>query len=300
MFQYYPESPSNLDLHGMIEVQKVDWDNTTGKINFYIQNFGLAQEIKEIHVNGKLDEQAIIDPNGTLKNNQTCEVTLSETFAIMPSKITIGVYGSKSYMCETASLIEFQMLGLYWNENTQKIHALITDTGIYPQVNFGTVYVNRVEDNGAIIKEINNSKVQGKIFNISLSGTYPTKPSTMLLDFTADGVMFNLTSPFTTDMIIDSPSWDAKTGEVTVLVYSPYFNFAGEKATTFDGVYVNGVLDNTPILNRVYPETFEAVLSTRYPVAPANLTIRVVADSGAVGEEHFVWTSQGFYIESHA
>ncbi len=283
----------------MIEVQKVDWDNATGKINVYIQNFGLAQEIKEIHVNGKLDEQAVIDLNGTLENNHTCEVTLSETFAIMPSNITLGVYATKSYTIETVSFIEFQMLGLYWNENTQKIHALITDTGSYPQVNFGTVYVNTVADNGAVIKEINNSRVQGKMFNISLSGTYPSKPSTMLLDFTADGVMFNLTSPFTTDMIINSPSWNEKTGEVKFLVYSPYFNLEGEKATSFDGVYVNGVLDNTPILNRVYPETFEAVLSTRYPVAPANLTIGVVTDSGAFGEEHFVWISEGFYLESH-
>ena len=298
VFQVQAVSPSNLYPHGMVEIQNVYWNNQTGQITAFLQNFGYPQEIKEFHVNGKLDEQAMIVPNGTLEYNQTCEATLSETYAVMPSNITIGVYSTKGSMFETVTFIAFQMLGLYWNENTQKIQALITDTGSYPEVNFGKVYVNSVADNGAIIKETNDSNVQGRMFNISLSGTYPSKPSTMLLEFTADGLPFDLSSPFSTDMIINSLKWDEKTSEVNFLVYSPYFNLGGEKTVSFDGVYVNGTLDTSPTFNKVYSETYETILSTKFPVAPSTLTIRVMTDYGAFGEEQFTWDSKGNYYES--
>ena len=297
IFQFQTFVGTNRSPHGMIDIQKINWNNNTGQIKAYVQNYGCPEAINQVYVNGKLDGQALIVPSRTLAFNQTCEITLSQTYVTMPPQITVAINLTDGYVCRGTTFVGFEMLALNWNESTQKIEALITDTGQYRQVYFGNVYVNGTEDNGATISNMHYPQVPGQIFKISLSGTYPSKPQSLLLNFTADGSSFNMTAPFTTDMIMNSAAWDEKTRQITFLVYSPYFGLEG-KPVSFDGVYVNGIPDEAPLVSKVYSQTYKITLSTEYAEAPTGLTIGIMTDYGAFNVQEFELGSQGFYYSA--
>jgi hypothetical protein len=293
-FQHQQESTFDLSVHNMIYIQKAEWNDSEGQITVYVHNSGYPQAIKGISINGKLDQQAI--PNGAIENNQTREIKLSQTYAKMPQKITYQINATKGSISGILTFLDFKMLGLYWNDSTQKIEAIVSDSGMLSTVNFGKVYINGVLDSGAIISDINDEQIPPKVFKISLSGTYPDKPTKMLLEFFAEGSSFHLESPFNTEMTINLVKWDEKTGLVKFWVYSPYFNLEG-RPVSFDEVEVNGILDNSTIINKEYSHTYEIICSTKYSEAPTQLTIRVMTDNGGFGEKQFEWTSNGNYNE---
>ncbi len=275
--------------HGIMEITTVDWDNTTGQIKVTMQNFGQPQAIVGISVNEKLDKEAIIVPSGNIEHNQTCEITLSEKYAIKPPEITLGINATHSSTMGKITLIGLKMEALYWNENTHKIQAFIADTSNFITANhtisFGKIFVNGAVDKGAVItRESVEWANTDRVYKISLSGIYTSKPSEMLLEFTADGTNFHLTSPFLVDMIFNSFKWDEKTGEERFWVHSGSFAFERTQGVTFEGVYVNGELDKSPKINRLYSETYEIILSTKFSQAPELLDIRVMTDFGAYGK----------------
>ena len=275
--------------HGMMEIMKVDWDNTTGQIKVNMQNFGQPQAIVGISVNEKLDKQAIIVPSGNIEHNQTCEITLSEKYAIKPPEIKIGFNATHCSMTCKITLMGFKMEALYWNESTHRIQAFLSDTANYFTANhtisFGSVFVNGVVDKGAVItREPYEWASTDRVYKISLSGTYTSKPPEMQLEFTADGTDFHLASPFLADMIFNSFKWDEKTGEERFWVYSGSFAFERAQGVTFEGIYINGVVDKSPQINRPYSETYEIILSTKFSQAPELLDIKVMTDFGAYGK----------------
>lgn len=173
--------PENLhpdNLRPGITIDKIDWNDETGLIKAYIRNFGYSTAFSEVYVNGELDDQVMIALL-QIARNQTAEITLSKTYAIMPKQITIEVHTTNSSsISRMETFIEFEMLRLYWNESTQRIVVLVTDTGSYPKVDFDKIYVNRILDDAAVIKlESNDDRGYG-IYKISLSGIYRANQTT--------------------------------------------------------------------------------------------------------------------------
>jgi hypothetical protein len=117
--------------HGMMEITKIDCNSTTGQIKATMQNFGYPQTIIGMSVNGKLDKQAIIYPSGIIEHNQTCEITLSEKYAIRPTEVTYKLNTTQSYMGGKLILLGFRMEALSWNESSHKVDVFVSDTSTY-------------------------------------------------------------------------------------------------------------------------------------------------------------------------
>jgi hypothetical protein len=276
--------------------KKVEWENSTGQIKAYFQNYDDSQTIDRIYVNNKLDDRASIAPSRNIEHDQTCEITLSQRYSVMPQNVTITIQGTNGNYSQTTNFIGFEMIGLFWNETTQKTEAIIADNGTWSQVNFGKIYINGAADNASIITNVTNPYaadpycMQQKWFKVSLPGTCASKPTSMTLDFSADGSTFHLTSPFNTNLGINEVKWDNKTGQVKFWVFSQNFDLEG-KPIQFDKVYVNGVLQNAANISRVYSETYQITSSTTYEQAPSPLTLMVVTDYGACSSQQFVMTN---------
>ena len=276
-------------MRGII-IENVDWSNSTGQITVQVRNYRLPDStLKEVYVNGTLDNKATMIPQ-VLQPNQTAEIVLTETYAIMPTQITVEIRAEKSVTSRRITLIHFEMLRVYWNETTGRIRVLVENTGEYPEVNFGDVSVNGTTDQSAVITQKTLQYARYRIYEISLSGTYTSKPSRLDLTIaTTDGTFFQLASPFNRGhdiMTISMIRWNQSTGQIKFLIYIPSASFLErEHDLTFEGIYLNGMLDESPVITRAYSETYEVTLSKTYATCPSQATVKVVTDFGAVGEE---------------
>ena len=87
-------------------------------------------------------------------------------------------------------------------------------------------------------------------------------------------------------MTISMIRWNQSTGQIKFLIYIPSASFLErEHDLTFEGIYLNGMLDESPVITRAYSETYEVTLSKTYATCPSQATVKVVTDFGAVGEE---------------
>lgn len=277
------------------EIESVDWDNITRQVKVCVRNVDTKDmTLSQIYVNGTLDNESVIVPK-VLSPNQTAEITLSETYTIVPRQITIKIILEEDFSGTYKHVfIGFEMLRLDWDENTGKITVRVGNIGDYPEVNFGEIYVNGTLDDKAFVTEKNISASQGsppcqKIYEISLSGTYVTKPKKMQLKIvTSDGLLFDLESPFNTRKMEIVPGyigWFEDTGEIRFWVYAPYAGFLEEELPiTFDEVYVNGKLDESAVITTVYSqggaESYQVVLSKKYVTCPSQVTVKVITDFG--------------------
>ena len=280
-----------------IDFKNVDWDKSTGQIKAYVWNFGSKEyTLSQIYVNGTLDNDCSVDPR-VLGPNQTAEITLSETYTILPKQITIQINTDNKYSIgHRHTFIGFEMLRVYWNENTSKINVLVINTGDYPEVNFGQIYINGTLDESAVFTQKNiQSRGRDQTYEISLSGKYMKKPTKMLLKIvTADGTTFELESPFNRNLKIDSIKWFESTGEIKFLVYASLLE--GEKEIIFDEIYINGTLDESAVVTRLTTAQKEAfyltgniydvALSGRYDSCPSEATVKVVTDFGEFCESY--------------
>ncbi len=273
-----------------IMIEKVDWNSSTGQIIAYIRNLERSDlSVKEVYVNGTLDDKATLVPQ-VLQPNETAEITLTETYAIMPTQVTVEIRTELSWVSRRMTFIHFEMLRVYWNETTERIRVLVENTGEYPAVNFENVYVNGTIDYSAIIAQKTFQYARYRIYEVSLSGTYTSKPSKLDLTITTtDGASFQLSSPFNRGhdiMTISMIRWNQSTGQIKFLVYVPSASFLeGEQDLNFEGIYINGELDESPVITRVYSETYEVTLSKTYATCPSQATVKVVTDFGAFGVE---------------
>lgn len=293
--QHEPERPLWLD---GIDFENVDWDKTTGQIKAYVWNFGSKYyNLSQIYVNGTLDNDCLIKPR-VLGPNQTAEITLSETYTVLPKQVTIEINTDNQYSVgHEHTFIGFKMLRVYWDENTSKIKVLVTNIGDYPEVNFEEIYVNGTLDDKVFVtkKYIPASQAPRsyeKTYEISLSGLYITKPKEMQLKIvTSEGLSFELESPFdggkSISMHINSIKWFEDTGQIKFLVYNPTSHFLEkEQPIAFDQIYINGTLDESAVVTRIYGETYDIALSRIYPDCPSMATVKVVTDFGAYCESY--------------
>ena len=280
------------------EIESVDWDNSTRQIKAYVRNLDTEDiTLSQIYVNGALDDKSVIVPQ-VLSPNQTAEITLSETYAIMPKRVTIKIVLEEDFSGSYKHVfIGLEMLRLDWDENTGKITVLVSNIGDYPYVNFQEVYVNGTLDESAVItqKDIQNP-LGFQTYEISLSETYATKPKeTQLKIVTTDGLLFELESPSNTHKMEIVPgyiAWFEETGEIRFWVYVPYAGFLEEELPiTFDEVYVNGTLDESATITTVYSsggaESYEVILSKKYTTCPSQVTVKVITDFGEFCEETY-------------
>jgi hypothetical protein len=273
--------------HWGLYFESVNWDNTTGQIKAYVVN---ADEkdviISQIYVNGTLDDNYVIVPS-VLQQYQTTEIILSETHSTMPKEITIELqtednmkYGIRK------TFIEFEMLGLYWDEEWGKIKVVVRCVCDYPDIAFGEIYVNgTLDDEVVITKQLYTDDPRYEIY---LSGTYVNKPTNMELNIISiNGYSFELITPFYIGNFIRSFWLDESIGQLKVLVYLHEANVVGG-AFTYGDVYVNGTLDDAAIIYAYEPETYNdtyvIILSRVYVTVPSQVGIKVITHFGAFDE----------------
>jgi len=279
-------------LRGGIWIKGVDWDNSTGQIKVYIRNEpdyrNLTLSQIQIDVNGTLDDKSVIIPQ-VLLPDQEAEITISETYTIMPKQIKLMVHTTEGNFMSGSweyFFMKFEMLKLDWDENTGKIKVLVTNanTGSYREVDFGDVYVNGTLDESVVITKKDVPRDwRGQRYDISLSGIYASKPTKILLKIaTVGGPSFELESPFTGIVSIWSIGWFESTGEIKFLVNA--HSFDEERTITFDAVYVNGTLDESVVITRLYDQIYDIALSGTYMNRPSEITVKVITDFGAFCE----------------
>jgi len=160
-----------------------DWDNSTGQIKVTVVNRADEETtLTEIYVNGILDDKAANVPQ-VLLPHQEVEITLSATYMVMPIQITIKIH-TENYNFSVygpITFIEFEMLRVYWDESTGRIRVLVENTGEYPEVNFGEIYVNGTLDDAAVI-----TRVYSETYEIVSSKTYINCPSQVTIKVITD------------------------------------------------------------------------------------------------------------------
>ena len=272
-----------------LNIKNVDWNNSTGQIKVIFQNYEKKNiTINEIFVNGLIDEKNS-NISMVLAPNQTAEIILTETYPTMPKRIRIEFQADNFQSGYEHIFIDFEMLRVYWNQNTGKINILVTNIGQHPEVNFKEIYINETVDEKAVITKQNFEPSKDQIYEIFLSKTYLNKPKNMQIKIvTTDGTSFELSSPFVDgSMIINSIKWFKETGQIKFLVYIGTASFIEkEQDIKFDKIYVNGTLDENVAVNRIYSETYEITLSKTYQEQPSEVTVKVLTDYGAIGEEY--------------
>jgi len=282
----FPHEPIPGPIMPGLWITNVDWDASTGKIKVLVRNTGAETvALSEVYVNETLDPEASIAPR-LLPQKQTAEITLSKTYRIMPKQITVEVHTDDNFrVSRKQTFIGFKMLGLYWNESTGKIRVRVENTGDYPKVNFGKVYVNGTIDDAIVItQDLRDPGEHGK-YEIALSRTYLNKPTSMRLRITTVEGTFELASPFTGTMTINSIRWDEITGRIKFLVYVPGAHYLDrERDITFDEIYFNCTLDESAVISRNYSETYEIASSRTCANKPTSISVRVVTDFGAYEE----------------
>ncbi|MEJ2240818.1 MAG: hypothetical protein P8Y18_01560 [Candidatus Bathyarchaeota archaeon] len=289
IFMYSISSPFTLggSRHWGLYFESVDWDSNTGEIKAYVVN---ADEkditISQIYVNGTLDDDYIIVPQ-VLQQYQTTEIILSETFSIMPKEITIELQTEDNMKYSTRkTFIEFEMLGLYWDEEWGKIKVVVSCECDYPNLAFGEIYVNGTLDDEVVISK--QFYTDDPRYDLYLSGTYLKKPTNMELRIVSvNGYSFELKAPFYIGNFIRSFWLDESDGQVKVVVYLHGENIP-EGAFTYGDIYVNGTLDDTAIIYSYEPETYSdtyvIILSRVYVNVPSQVTIKVITHFGAFDE----------------
>ncbi|MEJ2242474.1 MAG: hypothetical protein P8Y18_10085 [Candidatus Bathyarchaeota archaeon] len=278
-------------------IENVIWNETNGQMKAIVRNFGInTYTLSQIYVNGTLDNDCLVVPK-VLGPDQTAEITLSKTYTVLPWQISIRVSSDNHSVSQSFTFIEFKMLRVYWNETTSKINVLVSNTGDYPDVNFGQIYINGTLDESAVVTQKNfQDQSRHQTYDISLSGKYVKKPIKMLLKIvTADGKIFELKSPFIGSISIDSIKWFESTGEIKFLVYTHLLE--GEKEITFDEIYINGTLDESAVVTRLTTaqidefhlsgnNIYDVALSGRYASCPSEATVKVVTDFGEFCESY--------------
>jgi hypothetical protein len=270
-----------------LEVDSVNWDNNTGQIKAYVRNFNENDvTIRKIYVNGTLDDNSVIVPQ-VLQEYQTAEIILSETYSIMPKEITIELDTEDGYKTGIRKrFIDFEMLGLYWDEELGKIKVVVRCECDYPELAFGEIYVNgTLDDEVVITKQLYTDDPRYELY---LSGTYQNKPTnTELRIVSVNGYSFELTAPFYIGNFIRSFWLDESINQLKVLVHLHEANVV-EGAFTYGEVYVNGTLDNAAIIYEYEPETYSdtyvITLSKVYANVPSQVTIKVITHFGAFDE----------------
>ena len=272
-----------------LTITNVEWDNSNGQIKVNFQNYEKKNiTINEISVNGSLDDKIENIPK-VLMPNQTTEIILSKTYPIMPKRISIEYQADNLRGCYEHIFIDFEMQRVYWNQSTGKINILVTNIGQTPEVNFKEIYINQTLDEKAVITKQNFNPSKDQIYEIALSKTYQNKPKQMQIKIvTDDGTSFELSSPFLDgNMIINSIKWFKETGQIKFLVYIGTASFIEKQQDIkFDKIYVNGTLDENVAVNRIYSETYEITLSKTHQERPSEVTVKVLTDYGAIGEEY--------------
>lgn len=267
-------------------IKNVDWNNSTGQIKVTFQNFEKKSiTINKIFVNGSNEDNNSNLPL-TLLPNQPAEIILTKTYPVMPKRLMIE-YQTDNFRggCEHI-FVDFEMLRVYWNQTTGKINILVTNIGEYPVVNFKKIYINETLDEKAIITKQNFEPSVDKIYEISLSKTYLNKPQKIKLKIeTADGTFFELNSPFDGQFIINQIKWYEETGQIKFLVYIGTASYIEkEQDIKFNKIYINETIDESPIINRIYSETYEITSSKTYQECPSQVTVKVLTDFGAYSE----------------
>ena len=264
----------------------VNWESSTRQLKATISNrWDSTITLSEIYVNGKLDAKFATRPL-VLQPEQTVEITLSESYTVMPSSAKLEFQIAEGgYMSTTTRLLGFRLLRVYWNEDTGQVRVIVGDTEGNDELNLSEVYVNGVLDDSAVVTWVPAPGEWGH-YGISLSGKYASRPTQMLLEFTAEGNSFEFSSPFTIDVDFRRLSWDPIDGKVKFEMRIPSaFYIEQEKEINFE-VYLNGKRDAGAIVTRrATSSMFDVVLSKTYATCPSQAHVRVVTDFGAYAEE---------------
>ena len=273
--------------HWGLYFKSVDWDNNTGQIKAYVVNADKEDTtISQIYVNGTLDDKSEIVPQ-VLQELQTTEIILSETYSIMPQEVTIELITDDGYKTGIRkTFIDFEMLGLFWDEEWGKIKVVVTCKCDYPDIAFGDIYVNGTLDDDVVVSE--QFYTDKPRYDLYLSGNYQNKPTSMELRIVSvNGHSFELKAPFYIGNFIRSFWLDEDIGQIKVVVRFHGTNIP-EGAFTYGEIYVNGTLDDEATIYSYEPETYSdtyaIILSKFYTTVPSQLTIKVITHYGAFDE----------------
>ena len=276
--------------------ESVNWDNNTGQIKAVVRNADkIDVTISQIYVNGTLDDNYIIVPQ-VIQQYETVEITLSETHSTMPKEVKIELDTDDGYKTGIdKTFIDFEMLGLYWDEEWGKIKVVVDCYYDYPEIAFGEIYVNgTLDEEVVIIKQFYTADPLAYYYpryEIYLSGTYENKPTyTELRIIPVNGHPFDFTVPFPQSEnaqysapIIHSLWFDESIGQITVLARF-YDTNIQKGAFTYGDIYVNGTLDDAAIIYPKEEPFYEIVLSRAYAEVPSQLTLKLITHYGEFNE----------------
>ena len=277
-----------------VHCESVNWDNNTGQIKAVVRNEdNLDVTISQIYVNGTLDDNYVIVPQ-VIQHYQTAELTLSETYSKMPNEVKIEFVTDDGHKSGSGwTFIDFEMLGLYWDEEWGKIKVVVDCYGDYPELAFGEIYVNGTLDEEVVItKQFYTDDPLARYYpryDIYLSGTYENKPTyTELRIIPVNGHPFDFAVPFPQSEnhhppIIHSFWYDESIGQIKVLVRFHGANIP-EGAFTYADIYVNGTLDDAAIIYPKEEPFYEVVLSRVYEEVPSQITIKLLTHYGEFNE----------------
>jgi len=286
IFLYVISSPFIIggSRHWGLYFESVTWDNTTGNIKAYVVNADKEEAIiNQIYVNGALDDNYVV-VSSVLQQYQRIEIILSEKYSIMPKEVTIELQTEDGYKTGIRkTFIDFEMLGLYWDEEWSKIKLVVCCKCDYPEIAFGDIYVNgTLDDEVVITKQFYTDEPR---YDIYLSGTYENKPTNMELRIiSVNGHSFELKAPFYNGNFIRSFWFDERNGKLNVIVYLYEANVS-QAEFTYGDIYVNGTLDDAatiyPYKTEAYSDTYVIILSKVYANVPSQVTIKVITHFGA-------------------
>ena len=277
-----------------VHCESVNWDNNTGQIKAIVRNEdNFDVTISQIYINGTLDDNYVIVPQ-VIQHYQTAELTLSETHSIMPNEVKIEFVTDDGHKSGTYwTFIDFEMSGLYWDEEWGKIKVVVDCYGIYPELAFGEIYVNGTLDEEVVITKqfyTDDPRVYYyPRYDIYLSGTYENKPTyTELRIIPVNGHPFDFAVPFPQSEyhhppIIHSFWYDESIGQIKVLVRFHGANIQ-RGAFTYGDIYVNETLDDGAIIYPREEPFYEVVLSRVYAEVPSQETIKLLTDYGEYNE----------------
>jgi hypothetical protein len=236
--------------------------------------------LEEVFANETLDAEAVI-ANRVLSQNQTTEITLSETYDTQPHRITVRIASSlgPADFFKTKIFYEIGLKEVDWDEKTTKIKVVVRNSGD-EAVTLSEVHVNGTLD----VSALPSLKILGSAQEalICLSGTFTeTYTPIPIKVMTLEGVSAKRSDPIY-GLWVQSINWHNNTGKIIAYIYDKGYEGVGDGEVS--NVYVNGTLDSSATIENRGANFWAITLSKIYENNPQQLTLKVVTSQGAYGE----------------
>ena len=262
-------------------IKSIEWDENTGQIRCILKYTGTETvTLHEVYANGTLDTEATI-ADSVLSQDQTTELTLSETYDAKPHRITVRVatsQGAGSFYKDKV-FYEIVLKQVDWDNKTGKITVVVRNNGD-ETLTLNEIYVNDALDASALPHQKTLGANQEA--TVTLSETFTDTHTTIPIKvMTLEGISTERSDPIF-GLWVQSINWDNNTGKIIAYIYDD--GYEGITDGEISHVYVNGTLDSSATIHKSGNDFASITLSQTYPTNPTQLTIKVITSQGAHGE----------------